>query len=256
VREVAIESLFTGYQWSTLFAPLEPHLDTITGSFNAPFWTLHVELWGSFLVMALVAMQHVSGKLYRVLLIATPFLFWSHPLMLFVAGHLLADFALRPRGKSALRALAAAASLALGIALCCTRDWHAVNSLREWLTPGAVRGDDLFHFQSQLGALFVYLAVLASSRLQYWLSLRSFQRLGRLSFSVYLVHFPVLFTISCATFLALVPLGYGTAVAVTGVVGIIVTALFAVVFERWVDGVAVQVARNLGKPQAAGTHLG
>jgi hypothetical protein len=151
VREVVIESLFTGYQWSTLFAPLEPHLDTVTGSFNAPFWTLHVELWGSFLVMALVAMRHVSRKLYCLLLIATPFLFWSHPLMLFVVGHLLAEFALRPRGKSVWRALAAAASLALGIALCCTRDWHVVDSLREWLTPRAVRGDDLFHFQSQLG---------------------------------------------------------------------------------------------------------
>jgi peptidoglycan/LPS O-acetylase OafA/YrhL len=255
VREVAIESLFTGYQWSTLFPPLESHLDTITGSFNAPFWTLHIELWGSFLVMALVAIRRASGKLYRVSLIATPFLFWSHPLMLFVAGHLLADFAMRPRGKSTWRSLAAAASLALGIALCCSRDWLAVNSLRLWLTPGAVRGNDLFHFQSQLGALFVYLAVLASARLQHWLSLRPFQRLGRLSFSVYLVHVPVLFTISCATFLALLPLGYGTAVAVAGVVGIVVTTLFAVVFERWVDGVAVRVARNLGKTRAARAHL-
>jgi peptidoglycan/LPS O-acetylase OafA/YrhL len=226
----------------------------VTGSFNAPFWTLRVELWGSFLVMALVAMQHVSRKLYCVLLIATPFLFWSHPLMLFVAGHLLADFALRPRGKSGWRSLAA--SLALGIALCCTRNRHAVDGLREWLTPRAVRGDDMFHFQSQLGAFFVYLAVLASARLQRWLSLRPFQRLGRLSFSIYPVHFSVLFTIGCATFLALLPLGYGMAVAVTGVVGMIVTALFAVIFERWVDSAAVQVARNLGKTQVVRAHSG
>ncbi|HKR40360.1 MAG TPA: hypothetical protein VJU59_11895, partial [Paraburkholderia sp.] len=99
VREVAVESLFTGYQWSTLFPSLEPHLDTITGSFNTPFWALHCELWGSFLVMALVAIKHVSRKLYLVSLGAAPYLFWSHPLMLFVAGHLLADFALRPRDK-------------------------------------------------------------------------------------------------------------------------------------------------------------
>ncbi|MGA7776626.1 MAG: acyltransferase family protein [Paraburkholderia sp.] len=249
VREVAIESLFTGYQWSTLFVPLEPHLDTISGSFNAPFWTLHVELWGSFLVMALVAMQHASGKLYRLFLITTPFLFWSHPLMLFVAGHLLADFALHPHGKSVWRSLAAAASLALGVALCCSRDWRIVDSLRQLFAPVAVRGDDLFHFQSQLGALFVYLAVLTSVWVQRWLSSRLFQRLGKLSFSVYLVHFPILFTISCATFLEFIPLGYGAAVAVAGVVGTIVTALFAVVFERWVDGAAVQVARKVGKTQ-------
>ncbi len=256
VREVTIESLFTGYQWSTLFAPLESRLDTITGSFNAPFWTLHIELWGSFLVMALVAMQRVSRKLYRLFLVATPLLFWSHPLMLFVGGHLLADFAARPRAQSVRCSLAAAACLALGVALCCSRDWLAVNSLRQSLAPVAVRGDDLFHFQSQLGALFVYLGVLASASVQQWLSLRPFQRLGKLSFSVYLVHFPTLFTISCATFVALAPLGYGTAVAVAGVVGTIVTALLAVVFERWIDGVAVRVARNLGKTQAARVHPG
>ncbi|WP_368621852.1 acyltransferase family protein [Paraburkholderia sp. BR13444] len=256
VREVAVESLFTGYQWSTLFPSLEPHLDTIAGSFNAPLWTLHCELWGSFLVMALVATQHVSRKLYRGLLIATPILFWSHPLMLFVAGHLLADFAQRERDKSIWRSLAAAASLALGVALGCARDWPVVDGIRQWLTPLAVRGDDLFHFQSQLGAFFVYLAVLTSVRLQRWLSSRPFLRLGKLSFSVYLVHFPVLFTVSCSIFLMFAPLGYGVAVALACGVGVVVTALLALAFERWVDGIAVQFARNLGKVRTVRVHQG
>ena len=256
VREVAVESLFTGYQWSTLFPPLEPHLDTIAGSFNAPLWTLHCELWGSALVMGLVATQHVSRTLYRTLLITTPFLFWSHPLMLFVAGHLLADLALGRRDKSIWQALAAAACLALGVALCCTRDWHVVNLIRQGITPLAVRADDLFHFQSQLGAVFVYLAVLASVRLQRWLSSRPLLRLGKLSFSVYLVHFPVLFTVSCSIFLMFAPLGYGAAVALACGVGVVVTALLALAFDRWVDSTAVQFARSLGRTPATRAHAG
>ena len=52
-REVSLDSLLLGYREATLFAPLAERLPLMQQSLDAPFWSLHLELYGSLLVLAL-----------------------------------------------------------------------------------------------------------------------------------------------------------------------------------------------------------
>ena len=56
-REIGLDSLLLGYREATLFAPLAPHLPQMELSLDAPFWSLHLELYGSLLVLCLVTLR-------------------------------------------------------------------------------------------------------------------------------------------------------------------------------------------------------
>ena len=48
-REIGLDSLLLGYREATLFAPLAGRLPPMEHSLDAPFWSLHLELYGSLL---------------------------------------------------------------------------------------------------------------------------------------------------------------------------------------------------------------
>jgi peptidoglycan/LPS O-acetylase OafA/YrhL len=79
-----------------------------------------------------------------------------------------------------------------------------------------------------------------STRIPLWL--------GKISFSLYLVHFPILFTVGFAVFnVAASHFSYSVAVAfTTGIVGT-GTLICAFYFERWVDRPALDFAKRLSK---------
>ncbi len=88
-REIGLNSLLLGYRESTLFAPLSPHLPPMELSLDAPFWSLHLELYGSLLVLCLVTLRALSNVAHRVAVVAAAVAFATHPMFLFVLGHLL-----------------------------------------------------------------------------------------------------------------------------------------------------------------------
>ena len=68
--------------------------------------------------------------------------------------------------------------------------------------------------------------------------------LGKISFSVYLIHFPILFTVGYGTFLLVAPhVPYATSVLIATAVGSALTISAAALFERVVDRRAVMWAR-------------
>ena len=99
---------------------------------------------------------------------------------------------------------------------------------------------NLFQFQSQLGAVALYLGVLWCPLV--WPALESVpcRQLGRLSFSIYLLHFPILFTLVCLAF-TIAP-----SPAVAFVLFLVLTLLAAVAFERLVDRPSIALSRRAG----------
>ncbi len=97
-REIGLDSLLLGYREATLFAPLADHLPLMEHSLDAPFWSLHLELYGSLLVLCLVSLRAYSAWLHRAAVVAAALLFGTHPMFLFVLGHLCP----RPRSRGAV----------------------------------------------------------------------------------------------------------------------------------------------------------
>jgi len=93
--------------------------------------------------------------------------------------------------------------------------------------------------------------MLLSPAAQWLLARQPFRQLGRLSFSIYLLHFPILFTLGCAGFVPLAgALPYPAAVAASFLGFAIVTLLAASGFEHWVDRAAIRFSRRLDGARA------
>jgi peptidoglycan/LPS O-acetylase OafA/YrhL len=244
-REIGLDSLLLGYREATLFAPLADHLPLMEHSLDAPFWSLHLELYGSLLVLCLVSLRAYSAWLHRAAIIAAALLFGTHPMFLFVLGHICP----LPRSRGGLgRTCIGASVLLLGLALCATKDWRAVEALRLWLSHSELAfAPNLYQFQSQLGAVALYFGVVMCPGVWRLLESDPCRHLGRLSFSIYLLHFPILFTLVCAAFVDLhrvFPPAVSTAVAFALFIALILLA--AHLFERWIDRPAIALSRLAG----------
>jgi peptidoglycan/LPS O-acetylase OafA/YrhL len=255
-REVGIDSLLLGYQEATLFGPLAGWLTPMAQSLDAPFWSLHLELYGSALVLALVMLRARSARLHLGAVVVCGVLFGSHPMFLFILGHLSAPLLGRRPGGAA--AVAGALLLGLGVAMAADKDWTVVELARlllDWI--GLAGTPSLFQFQSQLAAVAMYGGVLLCGPVWAVLASRPFRLLGRLSFSLYLLHFPLLFTVVALGFLWFVSwLPYGGAVLASLVIYLAISLLAAVAFERWVDRPAIALSRRLTPPASAAARAG
>jgi len=246
LREIGLDSLLLGYREYTLFAPIAGHLPLLEQSLDAPFWSLHLELYGSLLVLLLVRLQSRSAWLHRATLVVCAAMFGTHPMFLFVLGHLCAG-----RLHRAPIRLLGTGLIVLGLAMSASKDWVAVEAVRTGIARFApVAAPNLFQFQSQLAAIALFLGVLLGPAAQWLLARKPCRQLGRLSFSIYLLHFPILFTLGCAGFVPLVGiLTYPAAVAVTFVGFALLVLLVAAAFEHWVDRPAIRLSRRLDGPR-------
>ena len=251
-REVSLDSLLLGYREATLFAPLAERLPLMEQSLDAPFWSLHLELYGSLLVLVLVWLRGRSTWLYRAFVGAAAVLFGTHPMFLFVLGHLLSSvIAVRVDDHKTLRAvlpLAGTLLLAVGLALAATKDWRVVEICRLWLvTIEFAASPNQFQFASQLAAVLIFAGVLLCPPAQALLERQSCRHLGRLSFGIYLLHFPILFTVACLILVDTLPvLPFAASVAIVFVVFIGITMFAAMLFERWIDRPAIALSRRAG----------
>jgi peptidoglycan/LPS O-acetylase OafA/YrhL len=239
-REIGLDSLLLGYREATLFGPLSQHLPPMELSLDAPFWSLHLELYGSLLVLCLVTLRTWSHAAHGVAVFAAAVAFATHPIFLFVLGHLLRPPQLSQHARGASMGYWGVPLLLLGFALCTTKDWPWVEWVRQMLCRSELAcAPNLFQFQSQLGAIALYLGVLLSPLVWQFLGSAPSRHLGRLSFSIYLLHFPILFTIVCLTY-TVVP-----SVGIAFLVFLALTLFAAIGFERTVDRPAIALSRRL-----------
>jgi peptidoglycan/LPS O-acetylase OafA/YrhL len=238
LREISLDSLLLGYREYTLFAPIADRLPLLEHALNAPTWSLHLELYGSLLVLGLVTLRARSRWAHAAAVVACAVLFGTHPMFLFVIGHLCAA----RLGKPPIPALGAVL-IAVGLAMSAIKDWSWLEVARLAIAHVApVAAPNLYQFQSQLAAVALFAGVLLSPAARRLLA--RCQYLGRLSFSIYLLHFPILFTVACAGFIPLAgALPRPVAVAIT-FVGFATTVLVAAMgFERTIDRRAVRLSR-------------
>jgi peptidoglycan/LPS O-acetylase OafA/YrhL len=239
-REIGLDSLLLGYREATLFMPLASLLTPMEHSLDAPFWSLHLELYGSLLVLSLVTLRGWSPRLHRIAIAVCAVTFGTHPMFLFVLGHLLPPALVKGgKGERASR-LPGSLLLLLGLALSATKNWPILEPARAFLAHTELAAaPTLFQFQSQLAAVALFLGVRHARFL--WPALQSapLRYLGRLSFSIYLLHFPILFTVICLVFTTL------PSVPVVFALFLALTLLAAIAFQRWIDAPAIALSHRL-----------
>ncbi len=184
--------------------------------YDPPVWTIAIEFNGSMLVFALVALLPFVPARWRawfLILLGLVLLFlYNWAMSAFVGGIVLAMSDLDgigsvpklPRLSTSSQSILYNASLFVGWWLLCQtsigkKPEASVNTPGwGWLTvlvPPAYYRDEYWRFWNVVGAFMVVFAVLRLRWVQRFFTLPPLHYLGRVSFSLYLLHIPVLWTI-------------------------------------------------------------
>ena len=246
-------SLITGYAETTLFGPLAGLLPPWTASVDPPVWSLHLELWGSVLVLLLVWLRACNPWLHAAALALCAGMIGVNALDLFALGSVL-SLAARSRWFPAL--IARRWRPALGVAIFLLGIWVEYGGLlpeARWLErAGAaralVRPFAWFSLSQEGAAVAIFAAVLLLPEVHFLLRTRLAQWLGKLSFAIYLLHFPVMTTLGTVAFTAAAgKTGKGAAAGLALIVGLAATLPLAILFERVVDQNAIALSRRWGR---------
>ncbi len=223
-------------------------------------WTMPVEFAGSYVVLALVGVFPRRGVRIAAGAAALVAALWLDQLYMtgFIAGVLLAEAVVWHE-----RRVARDTRLVEGTVPVALRRWLVFVALAAGLWFGTLpefradawaplwRGDVSLRTRligaHLVGATLIVIAVLGSAVAKRLLSHRSIRELGRISFSLYLLHEMVLFALGNRVFLRLraTSVPYAVASTATALVVLVVSLVAAWWFTRWIDEPAIRLAKRV-----------
>lgn len=230
--------------WTVYFAYEQP------ASYNPVLWTMETELKGSFLAFSFLALFGSLRRRWMLYLVLVLLSFKTYYLA-FVLGIGLSDLVFSQEGQACWERLRQkksllCISLAVGVLFgSYTADGR--NLLFAFMHFGFF---DRMHWDSEafyhvLGAGALVYLVLQLRCLQCVLSVRWLTLLGRYSFSLYLVHVPVMFSLGGKVFLHFLRqgMGYGMALTIAMAACLPVIAVCTCLLQRFADAPSGRLAR-------------
>lgn len=206
------------------------------------------------LILTSVYCRSRSTEIYLVFIAGCLVAFGINALNLFLVGNLLSVLSRESWWPTRNRV---SRRMAISIMLfpCVLGAWLAMHRI-----PGTLHFHDLgyhgvvtpyawFDARLEVLAVLVFAAFFMIRPLRRLLTFRATLWLGRISFPIYLLHFPIMMTFSSTAFAAAMPLGAANASALALALGIVLTLGAATVYERWVDQPAVALAHKLSNPR-------
>jgi peptidoglycan/LPS O-acetylase OafA/YrhL len=218
--------------------------------YNTPLWSIYIELYGSLLTFGFLLLFRNSRLRALGYLLAA---IYFHPSLYigFIIGIGFADLAKnfpnvldRLRGSFIVWPLLLV-GLFVGSFPHQAEQWSSLEGtiyehLRRWTFLGGV--------PSMPGAALVFGAIFLSPAMQSVLSHSIFAFVGRISYSVYAIHFLLLGSFSCWMFLFLHGrLSYNENCAFTGLVSVLILIPLSLLLTKFVDEPATRAANRIGQ---------
>ena len=216
-------------------------------AYNQVLWTMGVEFIGSMLVFGMAALIGKTPNRWVFYLVAGLFLLNTYYLP-FVLGMLLADiYNGERRGDFAIgTGPILLFVLGVGLFLGSFSDIRSYDEIFNYLVIGQLVNPDMF-FHS-VGAFLLLMALLNSPRLQALMSCKPLVFLGKISFSMYLMHEIVFGTFATVLFLVLlniIHLSYFTALAIALPLSLIVVLGVSWLIYKYIDSNGIELSKTI-----------
>ncbi len=202
-------------------------------------WTMQTELYGSFLVFGMLALFGGMGWRWPVYAAAIA-IFYNSYYLAFILGVVLADYQLQASDRDA-PLLMTLLAVALGIAFGSYPYYGAEHGLWSIMPDiGSAHKPVFYHI---LGAALLIQAANHFSRVRQALKHPLCRFLGRISYSLYLIHFPLVCSISAGLALLFFPhMNYSMAITLAFLISVPLVIALATLFTEWVDQPAIRLA--------------
>jgi peptidoglycan/LPS O-acetylase OafA/YrhL len=252
-KDAVINGLLLGYRDSSLapwFGFPTAFLASMEDSYVTPLWTLSIEFYGSMLVLLLARLRSST------LILLVTVVFCRTYLLCFVVGHLAARLDLG--GKRLLVGWPLAAVTAtIGVAICLTSHFWSPRLLVEFcersvqiLPPCPMTKTS--YLMRVYGATLFTIGVMQCTPIRKLLSHERLRVLGRLSFPIYLTHWPIIFGFGSFMLVALTPWTGPYPARLIAMLGSIAITILASKYFESVDQVALQVSRAWRRQKVGG----
>jgi peptidoglycan/LPS O-acetylase OafA/YrhL len=221
-------------------------------SYNSVLWTMRYELFGSFLIFIMLPLVAYNKKEYLqyilfFLLIIGIVKYVDLYIVPFILGVLLCDMHLKNRGVFKFKGkIYNTILLLIGIYLGSFPYTDTAGTIYQILELN-VLGNSAFIIYHIIGAFFILIAFLNSVALQKIFSKKIFEFLGKISFSIYLIHFVLLFSFSSFLFekLTLLNLSYNLTFILTFVPSIALMISIAYLMYLYVDSFSINFSKKV-----------
>lgn len=225
--------------------------------YNGALWTMTTEFFGSFMVfgfLALFSQFKYRWVLYAVLFLAT-FNTWY---MAFVIGMVLAE--LYSRGilvQKSRNWLLILLLLTIGLFLGGYPRFGTQGTLYEVLVPN-VEGINWFIVNLTIGATIIIAVVLGAKQIAKLFTNKHIRRLGKYTFSMYLIHLSILYTFTSAMFLLFnqyFQLGFNVSVILSMLISIVPLWGATILFEKYIDSKAITFSNYIANILLGKTNM-
>ncbi|MGN7454086.1 acyltransferase family protein [Paenibacillus pasadenensis] len=236
-------------------AVFDPFFRFESHPYNPVLWTMSYELLGSFLIFGFIALFGRAKRRWIVYVVLS-LAFIQTYFVAFLWGMLLADLL---RGRWIRRTRSTLLVLAAGIYLGSAPYIPLKGTMYEPIaaTTALFNGWIQLDLDSRLlartaGAAMILFALQRLKLLQLLLAWRPFAYLGKVSFSLYLVHFTVLTTFSAYMFSkAMAHFGYNIAYAITFAASMPPLFILSHFYMKHIDQGAIKLARSVERKMTA-----
>lgn len=234
ITPIFFDALYSGTIDSFLFG---------ASNYNPVLWTMQIELFGSLIIFFACFFQEKKIIKYifiilSVVLAAKTSLITLLGIMSFILGHFL--YFSKEKPPEFINIF----FLIFGLYLCGVHNTSASYSIFE-----SILGSRTYNVLNFLGGLLIVLATIKSNIINNLLDKNILTHLGKLSFSIYLVHIPLIYLIGIPVFNYALQsnLNFITASAICAIIVIIVTFIFAEIYSRIFDDFSINFSNKLAK---------
>ena len=213
-------------------------------SYNPVLWTMMYEFIGSMVIFFVLSL--FGGMKHRwVVYIFLIFLTYQTWYLGFIIGLILAELYVKkwfPFNKPSVKLMVFLLIIGLFLGAFPTTPF-ADSSIYATLRIPALAIGPMNSLYLSIGAMLVVIGVLTIPKITQLMASKRVSVLGKYTFSLYLVHKLVLFTVCTGLFVLIEPaIGYNKAAVVSILVSVPVIFLSTVLFERYIDAPSIRIS--------------